>query len=71
MIAAYDKAMIAALAMPATTPAQIQARNAAITQARETQLAPAANKGLTPAVVSQVDKTLGLPQSDPSLGVWQ
>jgi hypothetical protein len=63
--------MRSALAMPATTPAQIQARNAAIAHARETQLAPAANKDLTPTAVAQVDHLLGLPASDPSLGVWQ
>jgi hypothetical protein len=63
--------MVAALSMPATTPAQIQARNAAIAQARATELAPAANKELTPAAVAQVDRLLGLSASDPSLGVWQ
>jgi hypothetical protein len=57
--------------MPANTPDQIQARNATIAQARETQLAPAANKGLTPAAVAQVDRLLRLPPSDPNPGVWQ
>ena len=45
MLAAYDRAMLAALAMPAVTPAQIAARNAAIAAARQNQLAAAANRG--------------------------
>lgn len=69
MIAAYDHAMVAALAMPTATPAQIATRNAAIAAARQNQLAAAANKGLTPAVVSRVDALLGLPPSNPTLGV--
>lgn len=69
MIAAYDGGMLEALAMPAATPAQIAARNAAIAAARQDQLAAAANKGLTPAVVSHVDVLLGLPPSNPALGV--
>ena len=68
-IAAYDRAMLAALAMPTATPAEIAARNAAIAAARQNQLAAAANKGLTPAVVSRVDALLGLPPSNPALGV--
>jgi hypothetical protein len=63
--------MAIALAMPANTPAEIEARNAAIAQARETQLATAANKGLTPAVVARTDQLLGLPPSNPNLGVWR
>ena len=69
MIAAYDHAMLAALSMPTATPAQIAARNAAIASARQNQLAVAASKGLTPAVVSRVDALLGLPRSNPALGV--
>ena len=69
LIAAYDRAMLAALAMPTATPAEIAARNAAIAAARQNQLAAAANKGLTPAVVSRVDALLGLPPSNPALGV--
>jgi hypothetical protein len=68
-MAAYDKAMVAALGMPAATPAQIAARTQAITTARSTQLAAASNKSLSPAVVAQVDKLLGLPSVDPTLGV--
>jgi hypothetical protein len=60
--------MVAALAMPAATPAQIAARNAAIAAAR-TQLATASNKTLTPAVVARVDHMLDLPATDPTLGV--
>jgi hypothetical protein len=55
--------------MPSATPAQVAARNIAISAARSTQLAAAANKALTPAVVAQVDKNLGLPAVDPTLGV--
>jgi hypothetical protein len=69
MIGAYHSAMVAALAMPTTTPAQVAARNAAISAARADLLAPAANKGLTPAAVSAVDKQTGLPATDPTLGV--
>jgi hypothetical protein len=69
MIGAYHSAMVAALAMPATTPAQVANRNAAIATARAGLLAPAANKSLTPAVVSAVDQQIGLPATDPTLGV--
>ncbi len=69
-IASYDRAMLSALGMPATTPAQIAARTAAIAAARA-QLANASNKGLTPDVVAAVDSQLGLPASDPSIGVWR
>lgn len=69
MIGAYHNAMVSALAMPTTTPAQLATRNAAIAAARAGPLAQAANKGLTPAVVSAVDKQIGLPASDPTLGV--
>jgi hypothetical protein len=67
-IAAYDNAMLAALAMPGDTPAQVAARNAAIAAARA-QLAAATNKTLTPDVVAAVDNRLGLPTTDPTLGV--
>jgi len=66
-IASYDRAMLAALAMPANTPAQIAARNTAIAAARG-RLAASSNKSLTPAVVSRVDALLGLPAVDPTLG---
>jgi hypothetical protein len=70
MIAAYQGAMLTALAMPATpTPAQIASRNAAIASARADLLGPAANKELTPSVVTAVDRQLSLPASDPTLGV--
>lgn len=71
LIGAYHNAMVAALAMPAVTPAQVMARNAAIASARADLLAQAANKDLTPAGVSAVDKQIGLPATDPSLGVSQ
>jgi hypothetical protein len=69
LIGAYHSAMVAALAMPATTPAQVTARNAVIASARADLLTQAANKSLTPAVVSAVDRQIGLPATDPSLGV--
>jgi hypothetical protein len=61
--------MISALGMPATTRSEIAARNQAIASARSTQPAAAANKGLSPTVVSRVDHLLGLPATDPGLGV--
>ena len=66
-IAAYDRDMLAALAMPAQTPTQESSRLAAITAAR-THLAHRTNKTLTPAVVQRVDQLLGLPATDPTLG---
>jgi hypothetical protein len=68
-IGAYHNAMVGALAMPATTPAQAAARNSAIASARSDQLAPAANKGLTPSSVAAVDRQIGLPATNPTLGV--
>jgi hypothetical protein len=68
-IAAYDKAMLTALAMPDATPTEVAARNAAIASARETLLAAASNKPLTARVVAVVDHRLGLPPSDPRLGL--
>ena len=68
-LAAYRSNMLAVLAMPAYTPQQVIVRNNAIAQVRATTLAPATNKSLTPSVVTQVDHLLGLPQSDPTLGV--
>ncbi|TXL73948.1 hypothetical protein FHP25_18655 [Vineibacter terrae] len=61
-IAAYDKAMLSALSMP------LSSRDPAIAGARR-QLAAASNKTLTPAVVARVDSLLGLPPTDPNLGV--
>lgn len=69
-ISSYDRVMLAALTMPSATPAQITARNAAIAAAR-TQLAAASNKTLTPAVVAHIDRLLGLPSTDPTLGTRQ
>jgi hypothetical protein len=68
-ITAYYHSMLVALAMPAITPQQVVARDDAIATARSTELAPAANKSLSPAVVAKVDSLLGLPPSNPSLGV--
>ena len=68
-MAAYENAMLAALAMPSLTPAQTASRNQAIASARSTQLAAASTKALSPAVVAQVDQLLGLPNTNPNLGV--
>lgn len=70
-ITAYYRSMLVALAMPATTPQQVVARDQSIALARSTELAPAANKALSPAVVAKVDSLLGLPPSNPALGVSQ
>jgi hypothetical protein len=68
MIAAYDRAMTAALSMPHATPHQAALRNAAIAAARQ-DLKAASNKTLTAAVVQKVDLLLGLPPSNPRLGL--
>lgn len=67
-VAAYDRAMLAALGMPGTTPAELASRMLAISAARA-QLATASGKSLTPAVVARVDRLLGLPSTDPALGL--
>lgn len=61
--------MLEALAMPARTPAEIAARQAAIAAARAQELAEAANRPLSSEVVDRVDQLLGLPPADPTLGV--
>lgn len=68
-IAAYDNAMLAALALPDATPAEAAYRDQQIAAARATYLAAAANKPLSPAVVAKVDSLLALPASNPDLGV--
>ena len=67
-LASYDDAMRSALLMPDFTGAQRGARNAAITGARA-RLAGASHRRLTPAAVTRIDVLLGLPQTDPALGV--
>jgi hypothetical protein len=67
-MAAYDRAMLHALAMPDRTPAQRAARNRAIAGAR-IQLAVATSRRLNPAAIGRIDALLGLPASDPTLGV--
>lgn len=67
-VASYDFAMRVALSMPSNTLDEILARNAAIASARQ-HLASAANKALTALVVAQVDRRLGLPSTDPTLGL--
>jgi hypothetical protein len=69
LIASYEQAMLAALAMPAVTPDEIAAKEQAIASARSQELAAAANKALSPEVVAQVDALLGLPATDPTLGL--
>jgi hypothetical protein len=61
MIATYERAMLAALALPATNPQQIAARNDAIAEALAV-LDAAANRGpVTAEVVAEVNALLGLP----------
>lgn len=67
-MAAYDRAMLYALAMPDRTPVQQAARNRAISAARS-KLALATNRRLNPEAVRRIDLLLGLPTSDPTLGV--
>jgi hypothetical protein len=67
-MATYDRAMLRALAMPDRTPAHQAARNRAIAGAR-IQLAVATHRRLNPAAITRVDALLGLPPSDPTLGV--
>jgi hypothetical protein len=54
--------------MPDRTPTQRAARNSAIAGAR-IQLAASTNRHLNPVAVSRIDSLLGLPASDPTLGV--
>ncbi len=67
-IAAYDDTMRAALMMPDFTGTQDSARRAAIANARA-RLAAASRRRLTPAAVERIDVLLGLPKTDPALGV--
>ena len=69
-MAVYDRAMLRALAMPDRTPTQRGARNSAIAGAR-IRLAASTNRHLNPVAVSRIDSLLGLPTSDPTLGVQQ
>lgn len=68
-LAAHERAMMEALAMPARTPAEIAAREAAIAAARAQELAEARNRPSGGGVVDRVDQSLGLPPADPTLGV--
>ena len=67
-MAIYDRMMLNALQMPTDTPEQQGARDRAIADAR-IQLAAATNRRLNPPAVSRIDSLLGLPPSDPTLGV--
>jgi hypothetical protein len=67
-MAAYDRAMLHALAMLDRTPTQRAARNVAIAWAR-IQLGVVTNRRLNPAAITRIDALLGLPASDPTLGV--
>ncbi len=66
-LAVYKQAMLAALAMPATTPAEVAAQQAAITAAR-LSLATATGVRITPTAIQSVDHLLGLPPANPALG---
>jgi hypothetical protein len=60
--------MLSALQMPTDTAEQREARDHAITDAR-IHLAAATNRRLNSAAVSRIDALLGLPATDPQLGV--
>jgi hypothetical protein len=67
-MAVYDHMMLSALGMPTDTAEQREARDRAITDAR-IQLAAATNRRLNSAAVSRIDALLGLPATDPQLGI--
>jgi hypothetical protein len=67
-MATFDRMMLEALQMSAATPAQRAARNRAIASAR-IELAASTNRRLNPTAVRRIDAVLGLPASDPQLGV--
>jgi hypothetical protein len=67
-MAAYDHMMLDALRMPITTPAQRVARDRAISTAR-IHLAAVTNRRLNTTAISRIDALLGLPATDPRLGV--
>lgn len=66
---AHEQAMLEALAMPARTPAEIAAREAAIAAAHARELAEARGLPSGSGVVERVDRLLGLPPADPTLGI--
>lgn len=61
MIATYERAMLAALTLPAVTPQEITARNEAIAAALATLDAAANRSPVTTEVVAAVNALLGLP----------
>jgi hypothetical protein len=67
-MAAYDRMMLAAIQLPGDTPAERAARDRAIAGAR-LQLAAATGRRLNPLAVERIDAALGLPPTDPQLGV--
>jgi len=61
--------MINALAMPTRTPQQVALREQAIAAARAAALAAAGSRPVSGDIVSRVDRMLGLPAADPTLGL--
>jgi hypothetical protein len=61
--------MIHALAMPAATPEQRAVRSRAIARARTGALAATGNRPISEDLMSRVDRLLGLPAADPTLGL--
>lgn len=59
--------MLQALAMPAATPEQVAARQAAIAAARAQELEATRGMPVTERLMSRVDTILGLPAMDPTL----
>jgi|SRR5215472_1833264 hypothetical protein len=67
-MAIYDLTMRNALQMPTDTPEQRGVQDRAIADAR-IQLSAATHRRLNPVAVSRIDAVLGLPATDPQLGV--
>ena len=68
-MALYDDRMRAALLMPDYTPAELSARTTALVQARRGLVAAFPPQSLTPDVVTRIDDELGLPSTNPALGI--
>lgn len=61
--------MINALAMPTETPQQVALREREIAAARAAALAAAGSRPVSEDIVSRVERMLGLPAADPTLGL--
>ncbi|WP_137124200.1 hypothetical protein [Roseomonas sp. HF4] len=61
--------MINALAMPTETPQQVALRERAIADARTAALTAARSRPVSEDIATRVDRLLGLPAVDPTLGL--